>query len=82
MCDACEYAKNTRISYLSKGLGSISMCMLIHFDDWTCHVVFVTGVKYFVTFIDFHTHMTGVYLMPHRGIPMFSEVLCLCAKAI
>jgi hypothetical protein len=29
-CDACEYAKHTRASYVSKGLRSISPFMLIH----------------------------------------------------
>lgn len=66
VCDACEYAKHTRISYLSKGLRSISPFMLIHSDVWTCPVVSVSGMKYFVTFIDCHTRMTWVYLMRHK----------------
>lgn len=57
MCDACEYAKHTRISYLSKGLRSISLLTLIHSDVWTCPVVII-GLKYFVTFINYHTRMT------------------------
>jgi hypothetical protein len=34
-CDACKYAKHTRASYVSKGLRSISLFMLIHSDVWT-----------------------------------------------
>ena len=41
-CDACEYAKHTRTSYVSKGLRSISPFMLIHSDVWTC----LMAVKY------------------------------------
>ena len=40
--------------------------MLIHSDVWTCLVVSVSGMKYFVTFIDCHTRMTWVYLMRHK----------------
>src|SRR5664279_2577170 len=65
-CDACEYAKHTRTSYVSKGLRSISPFMLIHSDVWTCPVVSVNGMKYFVTFIDCYSRMTWVYLMRHK----------------
>lgn len=65
-CDACEYAKHTRASYVSKGLRSISPFMLIHSDVWTSPVVSVNGMKYFVTFIDCYSRMTWVYLMRHK----------------
>jgi hypothetical protein len=35
-CDACEYAKHTRTSYVSKGLRSIAPFALVHSDVWTC----------------------------------------------
>lgn len=31
-CDACEYAKHTRTSYVSKGIRSISPFVLVHSD--------------------------------------------------
>ena len=65
-CDACEYSKHTRASYVSKGLRSISPFMLIHSDVWTSPVVSVNGMKYFVTFIDCYSRMTWVDLMRHR----------------
>lgn len=65
-CDACEYAKHTRAIYVSKGIRSIFPFMLIHSDVWTCPVVSVSGMKYFVTFIDCHSRMTWVYLMQHK----------------
>lgn len=34
-CDACAFAEQTRTSYASKGLRSISPFMLIHSDVWT-----------------------------------------------
>ena len=57
-CDACEYAKHTRTSYVSKGIRSISPFMLIHSDVWTCPVTSISGMKYYVTFIDCYSRMT------------------------
>lgn len=34
-CDDCEYAKETRISFVSKGIRSISLFMLVHSNIWT-----------------------------------------------
>jgi hypothetical protein len=66
-CDACEYAKQTRTSYVSKGIRSISPFMLIHSDVWTCLVTSISGMmKYFVTFIDCYSCMTWVYLLRHK----------------
>jgi hypothetical protein len=31
-CDACEYAKHTRTSYVSRGMRSVSPFMLVHSD--------------------------------------------------
>jgi len=70
MCDACEYGKHTRSSYVSRGLRSLSPFMLIHSDVWTSPVTVISGPKYFVTFIDCYSRMTWVYLMKHK-----SEVL-------
>ena len=65
-CDACEYAKHTRISYVSKGLRSIAPFTLVHSDVWTCPTMSISGMKYFVTFIDCYTRMTWVYLLRHK----------------
>lgn len=65
-CEACEYAKHTRISYVSKGLRSIVPFVLVHSDVWTCPSTSINGMKYFVTFIDCNTRMTWMYLMRHK----------------
>ena len=70
MCDACEYGKHTRSSYVSRGLRSLSPFILIHSDVWTSPVTAISGAKYFGTIIDCYSHMTWVYLMKHK-----SEVL-------
>jgi hypothetical protein len=60
-CDACEYAKHTRTSYVSKGIRSISPFVLVHSDVWT-----ISGAKYIVTFIDCYSRMTWMYLKRHK----------------
>jgi transposase InsO family protein len=70
VCDACEYGKHTRTSYVSRGLRSTSPFVLIHSDVWTSPVVSISGMKYFVTFIDCYSRMTWIYLMKQK-----SEVL-------
>ncbi|BAT15897.1 Os12g0148400, partial [Oryza sativa Japonica Group] len=50
VCDACEYGKHTRTSYVSRGLRSMLPFMLIHSDVWTSPMVSMSGMKYFVTF--------------------------------
>jgi len=67
VCDACEYGKHTRSVYVSKGLRSISPFMLIHSDVWTCPVISISGMKYFVTFIDCYSRMTWIYLMKQKN---------------
>jgi hypothetical protein len=63
LCDACEFAKHTRTSYISRGIRSISPFMLVHSDVWTCPVTSINGMKYFVTFIDCFSRMTWVYVV-------------------
>jgi hypothetical protein len=57
-CDACEFAKHTRTSYVSKGMKSVSPFVLVHSDVWTCPVVSISGMKYFVTFFYCFSRMT------------------------
>ncbi len=66
VCDACEYGKHTRTSYVSRGLRSMLPFMLIHSDVWTSPMVSMSGMKYFVTFIDCYSRMTWLYLMRHK----------------
>jgi hypothetical protein len=61
--DACEFGKHTKSIYASRGHRSISPFMLIHSDVWTCPVISISGMKYFITFIDCYSHMTWIHLM-------------------
>jgi len=66
VCDACEFGKHTRAPYISRGLRSTLPFALVHSDVWTSPVVSISGMKYFVTFIDCYSRMTWIYLMRHK----------------
>ncbi|XP_071683308.1 uncharacterized protein [Lolium perenne] len=54
------------------GYGDFSFDKFAHLaytdeDVWTCPVISISGMKYFVTFIDCYSRMTWVYLMKHKN---------------
>jgi transposase InsO family protein len=68
VCDACELGKHTRSTYASIGLRSCEPFILIHSDVWGhCSVTYVSGVRWFVTFIDCYTRMTWIYMLKQKG---------------
>ena len=77
-CEACEYDKHTRTSYVSRGIRSVFPFVLMHYDVWTCPVVPVSGMKYFVNFIDCFSRMSWVYLMCHKD-EVFTCFQSFCA---
>jgi len=81
VCDACEFGKHTRTSYVSSGLRSVSPFILIHSDVWTSPLISASGMKYFVTFIDCYSRMTWLYLMKHKKevLKCFKD-FCACIK--
>lgn len=63
ICGACELGKHTRSVYPNIGICSCGPFMLIHSDVWgPCSVISVSGFKGFVTFIDYYTRMTWIYM--------------------
>ena len=68
VCDACELGKHTRSSYRPSGVRSCEPFILIHSDVWgPCPVTSLSGVKWFVTFIDCFTCMTWIYMMKNKN---------------
>jgi hypothetical protein len=62
VCDACELGNHMRSTYASIGLRSCEPLILIHSDVWgPCSVTSVSGVGWFVTFIDCYIRMTWIY---------------------
>jgi hypothetical protein len=76
VCDACELGKHTRSTYSSIGLRSCEPFTMIHSDVWgPCSITSLSGFKWFVTFIDCHTHMTWIYMLrgKHEVLRCFQD---------
>ena len=68
VCDACEFGKLTRSSYVSSDHRSSHAFDLVHSDVWgPCSTSFMNGYKYFVTFIDCFSRVTWLYLMKNKS---------------
>ena len=67
-CDACEFAKHTRVSYPLSNCKSSIPFMTIHSDVWgPTKTVSLSGCRWFVTFIDCCTRTTWVYLLKSKS---------------
>jgi hypothetical protein len=68
VCDACQYGKQPRSSYLSSDNRSSVPLQTIHSDVWgPSRVVSLYRYRYFVTFIDCCTRTTWVYVLQHKN---------------
>jgi hypothetical protein len=79
ICDACKFAKHTRVPYLSLGLRSNKPFDIIHSDVWgPCEVYSISGHRWFMTFIDGFSWYTWLYLLKHKS-DVFIVFKDLCA---
>src|SRR6266540_1631631 len=68
VCDACQYGKQIRSSYISSDNRSKVPLQVIHSDVWgPSGVVALNGYRYFVTFIDCCTRTTWVYVLRNKS---------------
>jgi Integrase core domain/GAG-pre-integrase domain len=68
VCDACEFGKHIRSSYVSSGSKSVCIFELVHSDIWgLCPTISVNGFRYFVIFIDCFSRVTWIYLMKNKN---------------
>ena len=64
LCDACQFGKLTRSSYVSSSHRSTHAFDIIHSDVWgPCSTSSMNGYRYFVSFIDCFSRVTWLYLM-------------------
>jgi transposase InsO family protein len=68
VCDACQYGKQTRSSYVPSDNRSDVPLQIIHSDVWgPSRVVAINGYRYFVTFIDCCTRTTWLYVLRNKS---------------
>ena len=68
VCDACQYGKQTRSSYILSDNRSTVPLEIIHSDVWgPSGVSSLNGYRSFVTFIDCCTRTTWLYVLKHKS---------------
>jgi hypothetical protein len=68
VCDACQYGKIVRSSYISSDHRSVVPFQTIHSDVWgPSGVLSLYGYRSFVTFIDCCTRTTWVYVLKNKS---------------
>lgn len=68
VCDACQFGKQTRSSYVSSDNRSDTPLQVIHSDVWgPSGASSLNGYRSFVTFIDYCTRVTWVYVLMNKS---------------
>ena len=60
-CEACQLGKHLKLPFHESTRIVSAPIELIHSDVWTSPVPSITGIRYYVLFLDHHTHFVWVY---------------------
>ena len=60
-CEACQLGKHNKLPFHNSVSSTIHPFKLIHSDVWTSHVTSISGIKYYVLFLDQYSHFLWVY---------------------
>ena len=66
-CEACQLAKQKRISFPFVGNRSNTPLFRIHLDIWGPSAKGVRGAKWFIIFVDNCTRLTWIYMMENKS---------------
>lgn len=67
-CETCILAKSHRVPYPLSFNKSQTPFVLVHSDVWgPSPLTTISGIRWFITFVDDCTRMTWVYLMKHKN---------------
>ena len=66
-CEACQLAKQKRISFPFVGNRSNTPLFRIHSDIWGPSATGVRGAKWFIIFVDDCTRLTWIYMMANKS---------------
>ena len=65
-CMACQMGKQIKLPFLSSQT-TTSRIELIHSDVWTFPIPSVSGFKYYVLFLDDHTHFLWIFPLKRKS---------------
>ena len=68
VCEACQFGKQAKGAFPHDKHVSKNVLELVHSDVWgPAKTVSMGGCKFYVTFIDDHTHKVWVYFMKEKS---------------
>lgn len=73
-CEACQLGKHNKLPFHNSVSSTIHPFKLIHSDVWTSHVTSISGIKYYVLFLDDYSHFLWVFLLCRKS-DVFSKFL-------
>lgn len=74
LCHACQLGKHTRQPFFSSNSVVSEPFEIIHSDVWTSPVSSISGIKYYVIFLDQFSHFVWIYPLRQKS-EVFSKFL-------
>ncbi|GKC41301.1 ribonuclease H-like domain-containing protein [Tanacetum coccineum] len=67
LCHACQLGKHMKLLFASSDFIVHSPFDIVHSDLWTSPVPSISGIKYYVLFLDHFSHYIWVYPLRHKS---------------
>ena len=66
LCSACQFAKHTKLPFSLSNSTVTKPFEIIHSDLWTSLIQSLSGIKYYVLFLDQYSHFLWVYPLRYK----------------
>lgn len=66
LCSACQFGKQIKLPFVESNTSVDHPFDIIHSDLWTSPIQSASGIKYYVLFLDHHSHFLWVYPMRYK----------------
>ncbi|GKC81752.1 ribonuclease H-like domain-containing protein, partial [Tanacetum coccineum] len=67
LCHACQLGKHVRLPFVSSDSIVNSPFDIVHSDLWTSPLLSISGIQYYVLFLDHFSHYVWVYLLQQKS---------------
>ena len=66
LCSACQFGKQTKLPFTTSNTIVNHPFDIVHSDLWTSPIQSLSGIKYYVLFLDHYSHFLWVYLLRYK----------------
>lgn len=74
VCEACQLGKHLKLPFYESNSTVSSPFELIHSDIWTSPIPIITGIRYYVLFLDHYSHFLWVFPLRKKS-EVFSKFI-------